>query len=155
MSICNLKMAYEENFQKTSEPKYDCLLFGKKIKIWLLLFWMLNIWFVIEKLWFKVSTFFWLYRHRWYSLPFQFWSCYASQKQHSRYNVHFFLVLILVLKDWFVQCYNLTCLRHCCCVEYMTQKLGIEEDKVQELCLSLYKIYGTTMAGLKVSSVLQ
>lgn len=34
----------------------------------------------------------------------------------------------------------------------MTQKLGIEEDKVQELCLSLYKIYGTTMAGLKVSS---
>ncbi|AED97196.1 Haloacid dehalogenase-like hydrolase (HAD) superfamily protein [Arabidopsis thaliana] len=33
--------------------------------------------------------------------------------------------------------------------EYMVQKLGIEEDKVQELCLSLYKIYGTTMAGLK------
>ncbi|VVB16597.1 unnamed protein product [Arabis nemorensis] len=33
--------------------------------------------------------------------------------------------------------------------EYMTQKLGIEQDKVQELCLSLYKIYGTTMAGLK------
>jgi len=33
----------------------------------------------------------------------------------------------------------------------MVQKLGIEEDKVQELCLSLYKIYGTTMAGLKVS----
>jgi putative hydrolase of the HAD superfamily len=31
----------------------------------------------------------------------------------------------------------------------MVQKLGIEEDKVQELCLSLYKIYGTTMAGLK------
>ncbi|CAF2334629.1 unnamed protein product [Brassica napus] len=34
-------------------------------------------------------------------------------------------------------------------VEYMIQKLGIEEDKVQELCLELYKIYGTTMAGLK------
>ncbi|KAG7538557.1 HAD-like superfamily [Arabidopsis suecica] len=33
--------------------------------------------------------------------------------------------------------------------EYMVQKLGVEEDKVQELCLSLYKIYGTTMAGLK------
>ncbi|KAJ4875142.1 putative receptor-like protein kinase [Raphanus sativus] len=33
--------------------------------------------------------------------------------------------------------------------EYMTQKLGIEEDKFQELCLELYKIYGTTMAGLK------
>ncbi|KAF2538927.1 hypothetical protein F2Q68_00022096, partial [Brassica cretica] len=33
--------------------------------------------------------------------------------------------------------------------EYMIQKLGIEEDKVQELCLELYKIYGTTMAGLK------
>ena len=37
-------------------------------------------------------------------------------------------------------------------VEYMIQKLGIEEDKVQELCLELYKIYGTTMACLKVSS---
>ena len=26
-------MAYEENFQKTSEPKYDCLLFGKRINM--------------------------------------------------------------------------------------------------------------------------
>ncbi|PON68802.1 HAD-like domain containing protein [Trema orientale] len=33
--------------------------------------------------------------------------------------------------------------------EYMLQKLGIEESKVPELCLSLYKNYGTTMAGLK------
>ncbi|CAN8301291.1 unnamed protein product [Cochlearia groenlandica] len=33
--------------------------------------------------------------------------------------------------------------------EFMTQKLGVEEDKVKEVCLSLYKIYGTTMAGLK------
>ncbi|PON79816.1 hypothetical protein PanWU01x14_010480 [Parasponia andersonii] len=33
--------------------------------------------------------------------------------------------------------------------EYMVQKLGIEESKVFELCLSLYKNYGTTMAGLK------
>lgn len=32
----------------------------------------------------------------------------------------------------------------------MLEKLGIEEDKVPELCVSLYKIYGTTMAGLKV-----
>lgn len=34
--------------------------------------------------------------------------------------------------------------------EYMLEKLGIQEDKVPELCVSLYKIYGTTMAGLKV-----
>lgn len=33
--------------------------------------------------------------------------------------------------------------------EYMLHKLHIEESKVPELCLSLYKDYGTTMAGLK------
>ncbi|PNY01474.1 ripening-related hydrolase-like protein [Trifolium pratense] len=33
--------------------------------------------------------------------------------------------------------------------EYMLEKLGIQKDKVPELCVSLYKIYGTTMAGLK------
>ncbi|XVF46540.1 hypothetical protein PTKIN_Ptkin03bG0035100 [Pterospermum kingtungense] len=33
--------------------------------------------------------------------------------------------------------------------EYMIKKLGIEEEKVPELCVSLYKYYGTTMAGLK------
>lgn len=32
----------------------------------------------------------------------------------------------------------------------MIQKLGIEESKVPELCLSLYKYYGTTLAGLRV-----
>jgi putative hydrolase of the HAD superfamily len=36
--------------------------------------------------------------------------------------------------------------------EYMLQKLGIEEKKVPELCVSLYKKYGTTMAGLRVWS---
>jgi len=38
----------------------------------------------------------------------------------------------------------------CPTVEYMLQKLGIEESKVPELCVSLYKDYGTTMAGLRV-----
>jgi hypothetical protein len=38
----------------------------------------------------------------------------------------------------------------CRTVEYMLQKLGIEEEKVPELCVALYKDYGTTMAGLKV-----
>ncbi|XP_022752729.1 uncharacterized protein C24B11.05-like [Durio zibethinus] len=33
--------------------------------------------------------------------------------------------------------------------EYMIKTLGIEEEKVPELCVSLYKHYGTTMAGLK------
>ncbi|KAF3970251.1 hypothetical protein CMV_006035 [Castanea mollissima] len=33
--------------------------------------------------------------------------------------------------------------------EYMLLKLGIEEKKVPELCFSLYKNYGTTMAGLR------
>ncbi|CAI0539850.1 unnamed protein product [Linum tenue] len=33
--------------------------------------------------------------------------------------------------------------------DYMTEKLGVMENKVQELCLSLYKYYGTTMAGLR------
>lgn len=33
--------------------------------------------------------------------------------------------------------------------EYMIQKLGIEDSKVSELCISLYKYYGTTLAGLR------
>ncbi|KAK2642588.1 hypothetical protein Ddye_024351 [Dipteronia dyeriana] len=31
----------------------------------------------------------------------------------------------------------------------MIEKLGLEESKVPELCTSLYKYYGTTMAGLR------
>ncbi|KAK0606116.1 hypothetical protein LWI29_034256 [Acer saccharum] len=34
--------------------------------------------------------------------------------------------------------------------EYMIEKLGIEESKVPDLCFSLYKYYGTTMAGLRI-----
>ncbi|XP_047943833.1 uncharacterized protein LOC125190547 [Salvia hispanica] len=33
--------------------------------------------------------------------------------------------------------------------EYMISKLGIEEEKVPEMCAELYKDYGTTMAGLR------
>ncbi|CAH9129175.1 unnamed protein product [Cuscuta epithymum] len=33
--------------------------------------------------------------------------------------------------------------------EYMIQKLGIEATKVPEMCVKLYKEYGTTMAGLR------
>ncbi|XP_065878520.1 uncharacterized protein C24B11.05-like [Euphorbia lathyris] len=33
--------------------------------------------------------------------------------------------------------------------EYMILKLGIEESKVPEMCTSLYKYYGTTLAGLR------
>jgi len=32
----------------------------------------------------------------------------------------------------------------------MIQRLGIEADKVAELNVPLYKVYGTTMAGLRV-----
>lgn len=32
----------------------------------------------------------------------------------------------------------------------MINKLGIEEEKVPEMCADLYKEYGTTMAGLRV-----
>jgi len=32
----------------------------------------------------------------------------------------------------------------------MTEKLGIEESIVPDMCYILYKYYGTTMAGLKV-----
>lgn len=75
-------MAYEENFQQTSEAKYDCLLFD------------------IDDTLYPLSS---------------------GLAMEVKNNIQ----------------------------EYMTQKLGVEEDKVQELCLSLYKIYGTTMAGLK------
>uniref|UniRef100_A0A1D1ZDD5 Uncharacterized protein C24B11.05 n=1 Tax=Anthurium amnicola TaxID=1678845 RepID=A0A1D1ZDD5_9ARAE len=33
--------------------------------------------------------------------------------------------------------------------DYMVEKLGIEEDKVPDLCNLLYKNYGTTMSGLR------
>ncbi|XP_076947736.1 uncharacterized protein C24B11.05-like [Bidens hawaiensis] len=33
--------------------------------------------------------------------------------------------------------------------EYMVNKLDIEESKVPEMCVQLYKDYGTTMAGLR------
>ncbi|CAL9134915.1 unnamed protein product [Musa textilis] len=33
--------------------------------------------------------------------------------------------------------------------DYLVEKLGIEENKVSDLCNVLYKNYGTTMAGLK------
>lgn len=35
------------------------------------------------------------------------------------------------------------------CVDYMVEKLGIEESKVSELNKVLYRSYGTSMAGLK------
>lgn len=35
-------------------------------------------------------------------------------------------------------------------LDYMINKLGIEEEKVPEMCSQLYKDYGTTMAGLAV-----
>lgn len=38
------------------------------------------------------------------------------------------------------------------CSDYMIEKLGIEESKIPDLCNLLYKNYGTTMAGLRVSS---
>ncbi|XP_016485884.2 uncharacterized protein C24B11.05 [Nicotiana tabacum] len=34
-------------------------------------------------------------------------------------------------------------------IDYMVEKLGIDEAKVPEMCVSLYKEYGTTMAGLR------
>jgi hypothetical protein len=34
----------------------------------------------------------------------------------------------------------------------MLKKLRIEESQVPRMCLDLYREYGTTMAGLKVSS---
>ncbi|RVW57092.1 Uncharacterized protein C24B11.05 [Vitis vinifera] len=45
--------------------------------------------------------------------------------------------------------YDQTSKYDCLLFEYMLQKLGIEEDKVPEMCALLYKHYGTTMAGLR------
>ena len=35
--------------------------------------------------------------------------------------------------------------------DYMVEKLGIDKSKINELSNLLYKHYGTTMAGLRVS----
>jgi len=34
--------------------------------------------------------------------------------------------------------------------DYMVHKLGVDESVSLELCILLYKQYGTTMAGLRV-----
>lgn len=44
--------------------------------------------------------------------------------------------------------FDLLCI---CFTDYMVEKLGIEESKIDDLCNLLYKNYGTTMAGLRVS----
>lgn len=38
----------------------------------------------------------------------------------------------------------------CASVDYMVEKLGIDQSKIAELGNLLYKNYGTTMAGLRV-----
>lgn len=38
--------------------------------------------------------------------------------------------------------------------EFMLHKLHIEESEVPRMCLELYREHGTTMAGLKVKTVL-
>lgn len=40
----------------------------------------------------------------------------------------------------------------CSFIEYMLHHMHIEESEVPRMCLELYKEYGTTMAGLKVSN---
>ncbi|CAA3002672.1 suppressor of disruption of TFIIS [Olea europaea subsp. europaea] len=42
--------------------------------------------------------------------------------------------------------FDLLCI---CFTDYMVEKLGIEESKIDDLCNLLYKNYGTTMAGLR------
>lgn len=37
-------------------------------------------------------------------------------------------------------------------LEYMIEKLKIEDSKVPDMCVQLYKDYGTTMSGLRVRS---
>lgn len=38
-------------------------------------------------------------------------------------------------------------------VDYMLQYLHLEESEVPQMCLELYREYGTTMAGLKVKTL--
>lgn len=38
--------------------------------------------------------------------------------------------------------------------EFMLHKLHMEESEVPRMCLELYREHGTTMAGLKVKTVL-
>lgn len=47
----------------------------------------------------------------------------------------------------------LTLLRLYFSSDYMVEKLGIDRSKINDLGNLLYKNYGTTMAGLRVSTV--
>lgn len=142
------KMEYKHENQQVSNQRYDCLLFGK-------------LWSVHHFLCFSLTAvegwhnrlLFLNVRSRWHHLSSEFWIVKRSVQEYSRYPPFFFFLLVksinfilFLRKLW--QIPWLFCFSPF--LEYMLQKLCIEEAKVPELCVSLYKYYGTTMAGLKV-----
>ncbi|KAK4376040.1 hypothetical protein RND71_006717 [Anisodus tanguticus] len=106
-------MEHEDSYQRVSEPKYECLLFGKAL----------------------LSV-----------------TCPSLQKEDCL--VESFLIMLLPqYADVDDTLYPLSsgissqCTKNI--IDYMIEKLGIDDTKVPEMCVSLYKEYGTTMAGLR------
>lgn len=134
-------MENKDQYQQSPEPKYECLLFGKPLflyKFWLGLVNGRNAELTTSGFDFQI----WMTP----SIPWVPAFQYKSLRIFKVMHILWFCSLKLVC-DVFIVGINALWIF---IVEYMRHKLGMEESTVPELCLSLYKDYGTTMAGLKV-----
>lgn len=139
--LLDYKMENGDQFQE-SKAKYDCLLFGNSNPSPFTnsyFFWVI---FIICCLIFA-------------DLDDTLYPLSSGLSGHVTKNIqgndfHYVEVITLMYLNFmeFIYFYWMHCTLHI--AEYMLQKLGIQEDQVPELCVSLYKTYGTTMAGLKV-----
>lgn len=85
-----------------------------------------------------------------YFIPFEHRNQLSLSKQHPRkrdltfQDACLYLIINGHITEFCIPLFSLF-------AEFMLNQLGIEESEVPKLCLDLYKEYGTTMAGLKVT----
>ena len=133
-------MVFEDRFRQAQRPKYDCLLFGKN--------------FVLEQPdLFSYDSF--------SSNVFE-----TADLDDTLYPLSSGIAASCLqnIKGKITK-HNISAWNSCCVeiiisflmlfviasfVDYMVEKLGIEQSKLPDLCNLLYKNYGTTMAGLRV-----
>lgn len=99
------------------------------------------------------ALFCFIYRSRWHFVSFQCWhQPILSQKYTGWVNIlimfHGFMLYetVIVCKQFWKTKWFWTS-------DYMRHHLQIEENQIAEMCVGLYKEYGTTMAGLKVQLI--
>lgn len=140
-----IEMEQDDCFQSVTETKYDCLLFGEFL---LLPFTFCNLW---EIGWNNFVCWGFIFDFQMWMIPFIPWvlvyqrNALRTSEVNSMPKCVKSLCIFLFSKfvNWVLFIYHF-------CLEYMISKLGVEEEKVPEMCAELYKDYGTTMAGLRV-----